>query len=181
MIYDVSDPSAAVFQSYVNRRDFTEPNTIEVNGDEITNPNVGDLAVEGLKFIPASESPNGNPLLVTANEVSGTTTIFEITDEPVMAAAALPAVDPVITEPEDNASHEAAFTSVEAILRPSSIRRVPHRGPLAFDSALSRRSTWHRVVDNVLAQHAKSEQDSRGPEELSNILDALAVNRRFLI
>jgi hypothetical protein len=87
MIYDVSDPTAAVFQSYVNRRDFTKPNTIEVEGEEITNPAVGDLAIEGMKFIPANKSPNGNPLLITANEVSGTTTIFEITsDEPVMAA-----------------------------------------------------------------------------------------------
>ncbi len=33
---------------------------------------------EGLDFIPASESPNGNPLLIAAFEVSGTVAIFEL-------------------------------------------------------------------------------------------------------
>ena len=33
---------------------------------------------EGLDFIPASESPNGKPLLIAAFEVSGTVAIFEL-------------------------------------------------------------------------------------------------------
>lgn len=76
MVYDITDPLQPTFVNYVNNRDFTVPTTL--NG--ITNPLVGDLGAEGLLFISAPDSPNGKPLLVTANEVSGTTTIFSIDD-----------------------------------------------------------------------------------------------------
>ncbi|NJN66640.1 MAG: bifunctional metallophosphatase/5'-nucleotidase [Chloroflexaceae bacterium] len=61
MVYEVTDPENPDFVQYVNNRDG------------------GDVAPEGLTFVPAEDSPNGNPLLVVANEVSGTTTIYEIT------------------------------------------------------------------------------------------------------
>jgi len=41
----------------------------------------GDVGPEGLDLVPASESPSGKPLLLVANEVSSTTTAFEL--EPV--------------------------------------------------------------------------------------------------
>ena len=69
MVYDVTDPSAPVFQQYVNNRDFTED-------PETGNP--GDLGVEDLKFVSATDSPNGAPLVIASNEVSGTVTIFQI-------------------------------------------------------------------------------------------------------
>jgi hypothetical protein len=36
------------------------------------------VAPEGLRFIPAAQSPNGRPILATANEVSGTATLYQI-------------------------------------------------------------------------------------------------------
>jgi hypothetical protein len=70
VVYDISNPHAPFFVDYVNRRDFTQP---------VNTAAAGDLGPEGLLFIKAEDSPNGKPLLVTGNEVSGTTTIFEIT------------------------------------------------------------------------------------------------------
>jgi hypothetical protein len=73
MIYDISNPYAPQFVQYLNNRDFeSEPGT----------PEAGDLGAEGLIVIEASKSPiPGVPLLVVANEVSGTTTIFRINRE----------------------------------------------------------------------------------------------------
>ena len=39
---------------------------------------MGDLGPDGLAFIPAKASPNGKPLLVVGNEVSGSTAVFQL-------------------------------------------------------------------------------------------------------
>ena len=71
MVYDVTDPASAAFVTYVNNRDFSAaPDS----------PEAGDLGAEGLVFIPAPDSPTEKDLLVIGNEVSGTTTIFEVSD-----------------------------------------------------------------------------------------------------
>jgi DNA-binding beta-propeller fold protein YncE len=69
MAYDISDPENATFLGYANNRNF------DGNAEA---GKAGDLGPEGLTFIPAAISPNGKDLLVVANEVSGTTTFFEI-------------------------------------------------------------------------------------------------------
>lgn len=71
MVYDVTDPVSPTFVEYVNNRDFTED-------PETGSPK--DLGPEGLLFIPGTASPSEQPLLVVANEVSGTTTIYAISD-----------------------------------------------------------------------------------------------------
>lgn len=76
MVYDITDPIKPTFVQYINNRDFTAIPTISGR----TNPAVGDLGLEGLLFISSIDSPNRKPLLVAANEVSGTTTIFLIDD-----------------------------------------------------------------------------------------------------
>lgn len=69
IVFDVSDPAAPRFVQYANDRNF--------DGDAEAGT-AGDLGPEGLLFIPAAASPTGEPLLVVANEVSGTTTLYRI-------------------------------------------------------------------------------------------------------
>lgn len=73
-VFDITDPAASRFVTYVNNRDFS------VSGEDADSAlsQSGDLGPEGLAFIPASSSPTGAPLLAVANEVSGTTTLFSI-------------------------------------------------------------------------------------------------------
>jgi hypothetical protein len=69
MVYDVTDPANATFVQYLNNRDFeADPET----------PEAGDLGPEGLAFIEGKDSPTGRPMLAVGNEVSGTTTLFDI-------------------------------------------------------------------------------------------------------
>ncbi|OKH17904.1 choice-of-anchor I family protein [[Limnothrix rosea] IAM M-220] len=71
MVYDVSDPMAPFFVTYANDRDF--------KGDAEAGT-AGDLGPEGLLFIPANDSPNGENLLVVTSEVSGTVTVYSVTE-----------------------------------------------------------------------------------------------------
>jgi hypothetical protein len=73
LVYDLSEPDEPRFVQYVNNRNFAiDPETGTVAGT------VGDLGPEGLHVIAEDDSPNGEPLLVVANEISGTTTIYQI-------------------------------------------------------------------------------------------------------
>ena len=83
MIYDVTTPAAAFFVSYVNFRDFAQPvcTTVNSNGtcaSATPNPAAGDLGPEGLTFVAADDSPTGRAMLIVGNEVSGSTSIFEV-------------------------------------------------------------------------------------------------------
>jgi hypothetical protein len=69
VIAEVTDPTAPRFVDYVNVRTFGVPANTDL---------AEDLGPEGLIVISEEDSPNGQPLLVVANEVSGTTRIFEI-------------------------------------------------------------------------------------------------------
>ena len=81
MVYDVTEPTKPGFQQYINNRDFR----IEIKGvcekgkpESEDCAKVGDLAPEGVLFIPEANSPIDAPLVVTANETSGSTTIYRI-------------------------------------------------------------------------------------------------------
>ena len=72
MVYNVTNPQNPEFVQYLNNRDFSASQT------DLENGMAGDLGPEGLAFIAADDSPNGKPMLVVGNEVSGTTTLYGI-------------------------------------------------------------------------------------------------------
>jgi hypothetical protein len=70
LVYDVTNPFEVEFIQYINNRDFNfDPE------DQLDQ--AGDLGPEGVHFITEEDSPTGVPLLAVANEISGTTTLYE--------------------------------------------------------------------------------------------------------
>ncbi|OSZ76155.1 choice-of-anchor I family protein [Hydrogenophaga sp. IBVHS1] len=71
LVYDITNPLAPTRVDYLNTRDewLTDPPDLAT---------AGDLGPEGLVFIAAKDSPNGKPLLVVGNEVSGTTAVLQL-------------------------------------------------------------------------------------------------------
>lgn len=68
MVLDVTDPASPTFVQYANSRDFTlDPKT-----------SATDSGPEVVRFVPASKSPNGKALVLVANEVSGTVSIWQL-------------------------------------------------------------------------------------------------------
>lgn len=64
IVYDITNPASPVYVSYVNNRSLTASGP--------------DLGAEGLVFIPQSQSPNGQNIIISANEVSSTLSVFGI-------------------------------------------------------------------------------------------------------
>lgn len=68
VVYDVTNPYDVQFVQYIDNRDFTKA---------VNTAAAGDLGPEGVHFISEDDSPTGIPLLAVANEISGTTTVYE--------------------------------------------------------------------------------------------------------
>lgn len=63
LMYDLTNPAAPKFVQWLQ------------NTTDLTN---GDISPEGLTFVPATQSPTGQALLVAGHEVSGTVSVWEI-------------------------------------------------------------------------------------------------------
>jgi|694.fasta_scaffold14568_10 hypothetical protein len=79
MIFNVDDPMNPVYVGYENNRLLT---------------GIGpDLGAEGMIFISAEDSPNGGALLILANEVSSTLSVFQINTCAELSNVVLTALD----------------------------------------------------------------------------------------
>ena len=136
MVIDVSTPASPTLLSYVNPRDFTQ---------DVKTAAAGDLAPEGLAFVPAAQSPNGRAMLIVANETSGTTTLYDVADSGILTplgrsrapapaydvgAAEIPAYDPaskrVFVVNGGNTSLD--ILDVADPSRPTLVKSVPLQG-----------------------------------------------------
>ena len=77
--YDVSNPSDAKFLTYINNRDFTADVCTQVDGTDcdngVYNEAAGDLGPESIEYFTRGDQH----LIAVGNEVSGTTTLYQIT------------------------------------------------------------------------------------------------------
>ncbi len=71
MIYNITNPQNPSFEGYTINRDFD----IDIEEDLSM---AGDLGPEGMTFVSPGESPTGEALLIVGNEISGTTTVYQV-------------------------------------------------------------------------------------------------------
>ncbi len=93
LVFDVSNPLAPVF----------------VNGLRRT----GDTSPEGLVVVSAADAPGGRPLLIAANEVSNTLTVYELSDSVAIGSGTVAEGDSGITTlnlPVTRTGNGTAFT-----------------------------------------------------------------------
>ncbi len=77
VVLDLSKPAQPAFVTYVtNRKLPRDAGGALLPCNEVNN--CGDLGPEGLTFVPARQSPTGKALLIVSNEVSSTTTVWQI-------------------------------------------------------------------------------------------------------
>jgi len=71
MMYDITNPADAFFVDYFNNRANVATGQMDMEAD---------LGAEGVHVIPAYQSPTGWPMVLVANEVSGTVTVLQVND-----------------------------------------------------------------------------------------------------
>lgn len=103
MIYDITDPALPIFEQYLNNR---------VLGDD----EGGDLGPEGIIYISANDSPSDTAMILMANEVSSTISVYYLTND-------------VVTTP----------TSIEDAISNPSVKIYPNpaKGSIYFNDACS--------------------------------------------
>ena len=84
-VFNLNNPASPVLEAYVNNRSLTA--------------GTGDLGPEGIVFLPATDSPTGQPLLLLANEVSSTVTVYSLQPSVVTATRPGQAAAPLALYP----------------------------------------------------------------------------------
>jgi hypothetical protein len=124
MAFDITAPSKPEYLTYTNSSLFTG-----VAGANFANGvSAGDVSPEGVLFIKASESPTGDPLVVVAHELSGTTAIYKVVggvtapSQPLNVTASVSTYKAKITwtAPEDDGGKPVTSYLVKAVPGPDS-------------------------------------------------------------
>jgi len=102
MAYNITNPLEPVFSTYFNSRNFVEEGK--------------DSGPEGLRFIPAMDSPTGNALLLVAYEISGTVAVFELTPAPVTTKITLLHTNDTHARVEEG-SAEIGFAKISTLVQ----------------------------------------------------------------
>ncbi|MDS3860651.1 choice-of-anchor I family protein [Thermosynechococcaceae cyanobacterium BACA0444] len=146
MVYDVTDPTAPIFVQYLNNRDFT------------ADPESGatDSGPEGLLFIPAADSPNGENLLVVTNEVSKTVSVMEFNPPPSpFTLQLLHVTDQEATTPNSN------ITNLSAVLNALENQDADGNGAADYTNTL-RLSSGDAIIPGLFYDASGPVFGSRG-------------------
>ena len=80
--YDVTDPTAPVFNDYLNRRNFGDVDISDQEDDNDFTFNSLDVRPESMVFVPAAASPICADMLVVANAATGSTSVYKVAEAP---------------------------------------------------------------------------------------------------
>lgn len=90
-VYDITNPFNSTFVAHYNNRDFNinyeldddldDPCDISAGMNCINVNLAGDLGPESIKFVSATDSPTNTALLIIGNEVSGSVTVYQVTEQ----------------------------------------------------------------------------------------------------
>ncbi len=125
VVYDVSNPAAPSFIRYKN----AALEGLALNPANNSTPGSYDVSPEGMVFVPAQSSPNGQPMLIVANELSGTTTMYE-----VRVTNTIPAPSTAPTESTISGLSEQAITTATDDLEPGASITAAHGGFIPFEN-----------------------------------------------
>jgi len=119
MAFNVNNPANPVLEQYVNHRSLTA--------------STGDQGPEGIVFISAANSPTGQELLVLANEVSSTVSVYQVQTGATLASQLGRTAEPLALYPNPaqggrvHLSRPVSGTLTDAVGRPvQTLTRAAH-------------------------------------------------------
>jgi 5'-nucleotidase/UDP-sugar diphosphatase len=104
MVYNITNPAQAEFSLYFSTRDYATEHGV-------------DSGPEGLRFVPAEQSPTGHALLLAGYEVSGTLSIYELKSAPKTTKITLLHTNDTHGRAEEAANDGMGFAKISALVR----------------------------------------------------------------